>query len=116
MGEALITRRGGGGGAKVADGFPKTMSGTTLTISDLIGCSGFAIFSLGGGSIGGNGTGHTISIFYDGATVSCCSVKSTSTSTNITATNYTGSFDPSTGKITLNVGIVNNNTVQCIYW
>ena len=119
MGEALITRRGVAGGVKVADGYPKKIGGYTITIPDLVGCKGFALFLLGDGSLSGYSRGQVASVFYDGDKVSYCMV----TTGDITTAIYTdifedGSFDPKTGTITLtkNYSLSSNCATQCIYW
>lgn len=115
MGEALIVRRGSG--AKVAEGFPKSSGlGGFITVPDLIGCNGFAMFVVGSGRVGGYGQGSTTSVYYDGSTVIEITSSSSSTSTGIDLTDYKATFDPTIGKISLKIGFGSGYDVQCIYW
>lgn len=120
MGEALIVRRcNENNGIKIADGFPMKLSGGSIhIIPDLIGCNGFSLFALGSGSIGGNYTGHVVSVFYDGDTITICLVSSTSTSTSIkTSKLYRGGFDSTNGQIDLEDNSIDSGcAMQCIYW
>ena len=117
MGEALIVRRGSG--AKIAEGFPKQIYGDTMTIPDLVGCNGFALFALGTGNIGGYISGHIVSIFYDGDKVSYCMVSTGDTTTRIYTDAYdNGAFDPATGTITFpyDRSLSSSCATQCVYW
>lgn len=114
MGEALKVRRGGG--AKIAEGFPQTVSGTTITIPDLINCNGFFLALLGEGYLTGYGNGNTVSVFYDGDKVVESAAYSDTYSTEIFISEQTADFDPSTGKITLDIGFFSGCAAQCVYW
>lgn len=122
MGEAFIF--GGGGGVKVAEGFPKALFnygsiGSSVTIPDLVGCNGFAMFILSD-DVSKNdtvpsGLKFTVSVFYDGTNLIYSRVIGAS---NVSVGYRTGEFNVTTGEIDLGSDYYfgNSYTMQCIYW
>jgi hypothetical protein len=113
-----IRSKTGGTETIVADQFPEAIAaissqpetairsasssslGYTMTVSALKGCNGFLASLYNAGDTAGAPAGQMASAFYNGTTLTYTYLTSGSMSSAITVRTGTGTFDPTTGKIT----------------
>ena len=118
MGEAFITRRGRGNVVPTLGTTTSSSSASSsITITDLIDCNGFILFVNGDGDSSSYTTGAIMSIYYDGTSMIACHAKSSSTSSYITLTETSGTFDSTTGVITVTAGRFGKSwPYSYLYW